>query len=132
MINNCVRLAGEGLLAEPLYFQFFLGVPGGAPATPKSLLHLVESIPAGSVWTVDGLGDASVGMVSMAIMLGGHARVGLEDTLEYRSGELAQSNAQLVSRVATIAEAFGRELASPADARRILSLKGASTTGARA
>jgi 3-keto-5-aminohexanoate cleavage enzyme len=131
MIDNCAHLAEEGLLEEPLYFQFFLGVPGGAPATAKSLLHLVESIPPRSVWTVDGLGTASVGMVSMAIMLGGHARVGLEDTLEYRSGELAQSNAQLVRRVATLAEAFDRELASPPDARRILGLKGANT-GARA
>jgi 3-keto-5-aminohexanoate cleavage enzyme len=126
MIGNCMQLAEEGLLAEPLYFQLFLGVPGGAPATPKSLLHLVESLPAGSIWTVDGLGAASVGMVSMAIMLGGNARVGLEDTLEYRSGELAVSNAQLVQRVATVAAAFDRELASPSDTRRILGLSGAA------
>jgi 3-keto-5-aminohexanoate cleavage enzyme len=128
MIDNCVRLAREGLLAEPLYFQFFLGVPGGAPATPKALLHLVESIPPGSPWTVDGIGPDGPAMAALAIVLGGHARVGLEDQLEYADGQLATSNAQLVARVARLADELGRELATPADARRILGLKGAQRT----
>ena len=126
MIGNCVLLCQGGSAHGALYFQFFLGVPGGAPATPKSLLHLVESIPAGSPWAVDGIGREGAAMAALAIVLGGHARVGLEDQLEYADGELATSNAQLVARVARLAAELGRELATPADARRILGLKGAA------
>jgi 3-keto-5-aminohexanoate cleavage enzyme len=131
MIYNCFRLRDEGLLEEPLYFQFVLGVPGGAPATADTLLHLVRSIPPDSPWSATGIGRHSVMVAMLAIALGGHVRVGLEDSIYYRRGELATSNAQLVERVARLATEAGRELATPDDARSILGLKGRTVAGSR-
>jgi 3-keto-5-aminohexanoate cleavage enzyme len=127
MVGNCLRLRDEGLLEEPLYFQFVLGVPGGAAATAATLLHLLGRIPPGSEWSATGIGRHSVAIAMLAIVLGGHVRVGLEDSIYYRRGELATSNAQLVARVARLAEEAGRELATPAEARAILGLKGAGS-----
>jgi len=124
MIGMCQELGEEGLLPEPAYYQFCLGLPGGAPAEPRTLLHLLEMIPNESPWSVVGLGSAGVPMAMMAIMLGGHVRVGLEDQIEYLPGELATSNAQLVARVVRIANECGRAIATPQDARRILHLTG--------
>ncbi|MBX6343128.1 MAG: 3-keto-5-aminohexanoate cleavage protein, partial [Thermomicrobiaceae bacterium] len=102
----------------------------GAPATPKTLLHMVESLPAGSHWSVIGVGRGQLPMNAMAILMGGHVRTGLEDNIYYRRGELATSNAQLVERLARLIREFGREVASPDDARRILGLKGMAQTRA--
>jgi len=82
-------------------------------------------IPAGSPWSVTGIGRHSVPMAAAAIGLGGHIRVGLEDQIYYSKGVLAESNAQLVARVVRLAREFGRPIATPADARRMLGLKGA-------
>lgn len=128
MIENCKRLIDAGLIDEPLWFQFVLGVRGGAPATPKTLLHMVESLPPGALWSVIGVGRGQLPMNAMAILMGGHVRTGLEDNIYYRRGELATSNAQLVERLARLIREFGREVASPDDARRILRLKGAEHT----
>jgi 3-keto-5-aminohexanoate cleavage enzyme len=132
MIHNCLRLHAEGLLDAPLYFQFVLGVPGGAAATPETLLHLVRTIPPGSPWSATGIGRHAVAVAMLAIVLGGHVRVGLEDSIYYRRGELATSNAQLVARVARIAEEAGRPLATPDEARALLGLKGRARVGDRA
>jgi 3-keto-5-aminohexanoate cleavage enzyme len=122
MIGTCLRLRDEGLLAEPLYFQFVLGVPGGAPARAQTLLHLIDSIPTGSPWSVTGIGRASVPIALHALAIGGHVRVGLEDSVYHSAGRLAVSNAELVERVVTLARTAGREVASPAQARELLSL----------
>lgn len=122
MIGNCLRLHREGLLLAPLHFQFVLGVPGGAPATARTLLHLVESIPSGSTWSATGIGRAWVEMAMVTMVLGGHVRVGLEDAVYYARGELARSSAQMVARVTRLAGELGRPLATPAEARRILGL----------
>lgn len=124
MIGNCQRLIAEGLLEPPHYYQFVLGVAGGAPATPKTLMHLIESIPAGSEWSTIGIGRGQLPMNALGIVLGGHVRTGLEDNIYYRRGELATSNAQLVERLARLIRELGREVASPADAREILHLRG--------
>jgi len=125
MIGNCLRLADEGLIEPPFWWQFVLGVRGGAPATPKTLLHLVECLPVGSQWSAIGLGRGQLQMNTMAILLGGHVRTGMEDNVFYRRGELATSNAQLVERCAHLIRELGREVATPADARMTLGLKGA-------
>ena len=122
MIYNALRIAEKGLLQPPLYFQFVLGVRGGAPATVKQLLHLVEQIPPDSPWSVCAVGRGQLPMNVAAIVMGGHARTGLEDNIYYRKGELAKSNAQLVARLVRIARECGREIAIPAEARRILGL----------
>jgi 3-keto-5-aminohexanoate cleavage enzyme len=127
MIENCLRLAAEGLLSEPLYFQFVLGVRGGAPANARTLAHLVDSLPPGSQWSATGIGQYSVEVALMALAMGGHVRVGLEDSIYYRRGELATSNAQLVARIARLAQEVGRPMATPSEARALLNLSGGPT-----
>lgn len=122
-VANALRLADEGLLVRPLFFQFVLGVRGAAPPTPKQLLHLIEQIPPGSPWSVCAIGRHQLPLNLMAVAMGGHARTGLEDNYYYRRGELA-SNPQLVARLARIGREVGREPASPAEARSILGIEG--------
>jgi 3-keto-5-aminohexanoate cleavage enzyme len=122
MIEYCKYLANEGLLKEPLHFQFVLGVRGGASANLKTLLHMVEIIPEDSTWSVIGIGKGQLPMVMAGMILGGHVRVGLEDNIYYTKGRLAKSNAELVERVVRIACEYGREIASPEEARKILSI----------
>jgi 3-keto-5-aminohexanoate cleavage enzyme len=122
MIGNALTLVEKGLIKAPLWWQFVLGVKGGAAATVRSLVHLVESLPTGSLWSVCAVGWRQLPLNVQAIVMGGHARTGLEDNLFYRRGELAQSNAQLVARLSRIARECGREPATPAEAREILGL----------
>ena len=123
MIGTCLRLAEKGLLEKPLHFQFVLGVPAGSPATARSLVHMLDLIPARSTWSVAGIGRGQLPLAVIGMAMGGHVRVGLEDNIYYSRGVLAQSNAQLVERVVRIASAYGREMASPDDARQILGLR---------
>jgi 3-keto-5-aminohexanoate cleavage enzyme len=113
-------MKNEGLLEAPLHFQFVLGTPWGAPATPKSLLHLYEHLPENITWSVIGIGKGHLPMSMMALIMGGHIRVGMEDNIYYERGVLAQTNAQFVRRIVRIAGEYGREIAKPAEARRIL------------
>jgi 3-keto-5-aminohexanoate cleavage enzyme len=122
MVANALELLGKGLAVPPLHFDFVLGSRGSLPATPKNLLFLSESIPSGSTWTVAGLGRWQLPMAALAIVTGGHVRVGLEDNLYYRKGELA-TNEQLVARIARLAGELGRAVATPDEARQILSLR---------
>jgi len=122
MIANALALVSNGLLREPLHFQFVVGVAGGMPATPRGLLHLVESIPPGSTWSAIGVGRAHLPIASMALHMGGHIRVGMEDNVYYRKGVLARSNAEFVSRIVDLAEVFERPVATPTEARAILGL----------
>ena len=122
MINNALALVKKGILQLPLHFDFVMGVPGGIPAEPKHLLHLVESIPPGCTWSVAGIGKAELPLAVMAIIMGGHVRVGFEDNVYYMKGVLAESNAQLVQRISRIAGELGREIATPEEARRMLGI----------
>src|SRR5512139_1270200 len=122
MVYTCLRFLERGLLKPPLHFQFVLGVLGGMPATAKSLLHLSEIIPQDSTWSVIGIGPGQLPMAMMALAMGGHVRVGLEDNIYYSKGVLAKNNAQLVERVVRIAREFGRDIATPQESRKILSL----------
>lgn len=122
MIANALGLLRKGLVQEPLHFDFVMGVPGAIPAEPRDLLYLVESIPKNATWSVAGIGRFELPLAVMAIAMGGHVRVGFEDNIYFAKGMLAQSNAQLVERVAAISRVFGREVAAPDEARRILGL----------
>ncbi len=121
-VDNALRLVAKGLLKPPLHFDLVMGVPGGIGATPVNLLHLVGSLPAGSTWSVAGIARAQLPLATMAVILGGHARVGFEDNIYYSRGVKAESNAQLVARAARLAAELGRELATPDEARRLLGL----------
>ena len=123
MISTSLRMRDQGKLDDPLHFQFVLGTPWGAPATPKSLLHLYEHIPDNSTWSTIGIGQGHLPMSMMALAMGGHIRVGLEDNIYYSKGVLAETNAQFVERIVRISRAYGREIATPVEARDILSIK---------
>lgn len=123
MIANAMRLIKAKELQHPLHFEFVLGVPGAMPGGIRQLLFLQESLPSMGSWSVAGVGQHQLSMATMAILMGGHVRVGLEDNLFYRKGELAQSNAQLVERVVRLARELGREVATPDEAREILGIE---------
>ena len=121
-VHNALMLRDDGLLSDPLHFQFVLGLKGGAPATLGHVAFLRSLLPAGATWGVCGLSRDQLAMNLLAIATDGHARTGMEDNIYYGRGVLAQSNAQLVARVARIAEEAGRPAATPAQARELLSL----------
>ena len=121
-VATCLRFLDDGKLRAPLHFQFVLGAPYGMPATAAALVHLTGMLPPEATWSVIGIGRAQTPMAALALVMGGHARVGLEDNIYYRKGELATSNAQLVERVVRLAAELGRDVASPAEARQVLGL----------
>jgi 3-keto-5-aminohexanoate cleavage enzyme len=118
-------LLAKKLIAPPLHFQFVLGVPGGIAATPRALEYLVgeiETFPAGTTWAVAAVGRHQLPMAELAIRMGGHARIGLEDNIYIDKGVLAKGSAELAERAAGFARAAGREIATPDVARRLLGL----------
>lgn len=122
MINNARFLGDLGHIERPLYFQFVLGVLGQIPATVDNLIHMVRSIPEGSPWSVCAVGLNEFALGTMAILLGGHVRVGFEDNIYLSKGVKAKSNAELVEKVVRLAKELDREIATPQEARRILHL----------
>ena len=122
MIGNALRLLKKGVLKAPLHFNLVMGVPGSIPGTMKNLMFLQESLPPGCTWSACGIGAAQVPMLTGAMLLGGHVRTGLEDTILYEKGVLA-TNKMLVERVVRIAKELKREIASPEEAREILGIK---------
>ena len=120
MLVTALKLRDEGKIDEPLHFQFCLGTPWGAPATLKSFLHLYEHMPVHSTWSIFGVGRGFLPMAMMGLVMGGHIRVGMEDNIYVNPGVLAKTNAELVERVTGICRAYGREIATPAEARKIL------------
>jgi len=122
MIMTALRMRDQGKLVDPLHFQFVLGTPAGAPATAKTFLHFYEQIPRNATWSVIGIGRGHLPMSMMGLIMDGHIRVGMEDNVYYEKGVLAKSNAQFVERIVRIAREYGREVATPTDARRILGL----------
>lgn len=121
MISNAVYLQNKGFIEPPLHFDFVLGAPGSMAGTVRNLVFLSESIPAGSTWTVAGIGKAEIPLAVAAIAMGGHVRVGLEDNLYMPDGSPA-SNSKLVEKVVAIAKEIGREIAGPEETRSLLSL----------
>lgn len=121
-IDLARRMIDVGAIRGTPFFQICLGVPGGAPATPQSLISLLSFLPAGAHWGGFGISAKSLPMVAQSVLLGGHVRVGLEDNLYLRRGELAPGNAALVEQAAGIVRTLGGELASPAEAREMLGL----------
>ncbi len=123
MVVTCLRMRDQGKLEEPLHFQFVLGTPWGAPATPKALLYLHEHIPPNATWSVIGIGKGHLPVSMMGLIMGGHIRVGLEDNIYYEAGVLAEGNAQMVERMIRISREYGRDVASSSEARTILGLR---------
>ncbi|MBK8058873.1 MAG: 3-keto-5-aminohexanoate cleavage protein, partial [Gemmatimonadetes bacterium] len=117
-----------GLIEAPYWIQTVMGYQTSSWATPENVLNLVREFPDGAMWLCSGIGPHQLPMTTLAIILGGHVRVGLEDNIYYRRGELVKSNAQLVERTVRLAHELGREVATPAQARAMLGLSPTPTT----
>lgn len=122
MIATAQRLVREGLLREPLHFNIMLGVPGALPGTPEHLLHVVRTLPANASWSAAAVGRYQRQVIGLAILLGGHVRVGFEDNVKLTRTRLARSNADFVKYTAALARAYGRPLATPDQARILLGI----------
>jgi uncharacterized protein (DUF849 family) len=127
MINNIAFMIEQGLLKKPVYIQFVLGILGGIAATIENLVFLYESACrqiGDFIWSVCAAGRQEMPLCTTGLLMGGNARVGLEDALWVSRGVLAKSNADLVKKIVSIAREFGIEPATPREARQILGLKG--------
>lgn len=127
MINNIAYFRKKGILTCPIYIQFVLGIQGGLPASVDNLVFLratAEQQLGRFSWSVAAAGRHQFPIAAAALAMGGNARVGLEDNLYIRPHVLAESNAQQVCAVATLAQTVGREIATPTEARSMLGLKG--------
>jgi uncharacterized protein (DUF849 family) len=112
----------EGLLdGDPLY-QLCLGIPWGAEADTETMLAMRNKLPDNANWAAFGIGRQQMPMAAQAVLLGGHARVGLEDNLYLEKGVLA-SNGQLVEKAAGIIENLGARVMTPAETRAHLALR---------
>jgi len=120
-IANAKRLAQEGAIRLPAHVDFVLGVPGALDASVEHLIDCVRSLPPDCTWSVAGIGRMQLVLAAVAVAMGGHVRVGLEDNLYYEKGRLAR-NEELVARVVRIAGELGRPVATPDQARQVLGL----------
>jgi uncharacterized protein (DUF849 family) len=128
MMYQAVRLAEEGVLQPPLHVQFILGVKNAMPAIRQVLEFQVAELNRlmpDATWTAAGIGRHQLEVNRWALELGGHCRTGLEDNIRWDKTRLAASNAELVARVAKLCAEFGRSVATPAEARKLLSLPAA-------
>lgn len=127
MINNVAFLIEAGYVKKPVYLQFVMGILGGITATPQNLSFLVESAKnaiGDFEFSVCAAGRMQFPLCTQSLILGGHARVGLEDNLYLDKGVMARSNAEQVAKIIRIARELGLEPATPNEARKILNLKG--------
>jgi len=127
MINNLAFMLQKGIAKQPVYLQFVMGILGGIPATLEHLIYLVETARkqiGDFQFSVCAAGRAQIPMCTGSLLMGGHARVGLEDSLYLEKGVLAKSSAEQVAKIIRIGREIGIEPATPDEARKILRLKG--------
>ena len=125
MLYNVEKMVLQGLLKNPVHVQFIMGMPGILPANKEVLKFQIEQlnkILPDATWTAAGIGRYQLTLNNWALELGGHCRTGLEDNLKYDKTRLAKSNAELVTRVAELTAEYDRTVATPSQAREILSL----------
>jgi len=123
-LQEAENLIAKGLVDRPYCLDIGLNVPaqGIIKGTPANLMDIVQRLPEGSLFNVSAHGEAELPLTTMALLLGGHVRVGLEDNIFYAPGRLARGNAELVARTARIVRELNLEVATPDEAREILHL----------
>lgn len=121
-LHMATHFLEQGILRAPLMAQIVLGVRYGAVANPATLAYLVSQLPPGTEWAAFGIGRHEFPMLAQSFLLGGHVRVGMEDNLYIRKGELCRDNAQLVEKAIAIIDHLGGQIATPGEARAILGL----------
>ena len=127
MINNLAYLINSGIAKKPVYLQFVMGILGGIPATPENFVFLLETARkqiGDFQFSVCAAGKDQIRMCTTSLLLGGNARVGLEDSLYLERGVLAKSSAEQVAKIIRIGRELGVDPATPDEARTILGLKG--------
>lgn len=127
-VVEAVRWLREGLVPDPLRVNLVFGTPGSIDATPEALDAMIRPLPSRAFWTVTAVGRHQQRMLALAMLRGADGiRVGLEDAVYLRPGELASSNAALVEMAIELASELGRKVAAPEEARWLLGLgRGAS------
>ena len=132
-LHNLHYFWSEGLVQAPLFIQTCFGLLGGIGPHPEEVLHMKRTADRlfgdNYRWSVLGAGAAQMKVAAQAATMGGHVRVGLEDSLWLGKGEMAETNAAQVTRVRQIIEGLGLEIATPDEAREILQLKGGDRVG---
>ena len=132
-LYNLAFCMKKGMFKAPLFLQFVMGILGGIAAEIDNLVFMKRTADRlfgdNYQWSVIGAGGQQMKMAAVAAQMGGHVRVGLEDSLFIERGKLATSNAQQVEKVKSILIGQGNQIASPDEARTMLGLKGASQVG---
>jgi uncharacterized protein (DUF849 family) len=132
-LNNLAHFKDRGLTDGPLFVQSVFGLLGGIGAHPEDLMHMRRTADRlfgqEYEWSVLGAGRSQMTLATIGAAVGSHVRVGLEDSLWIGPGQLAQSNVEQVTRIRTILEALNLEIATPAEARQMLALKGRDAVG---
>lgn len=127
-LYNLKHFVDRGLIKGPLFLQFVLGILGGIGPDPENLVHMKRIADKlfgdGYQWSVLGAGRHQMPLITQAALMGGHVRVGLEDSLTLGPGRLATSNAEQVTLIRDVLTRLGFEIATPAEARHMLGLKG--------
>jgi 3-keto-5-aminohexanoate cleavage enzyme len=125
MLREIENLIQKGLVEKPYYINLVLGMmyQGAVDATPKYLNSLLDFLPEDAIVNVTPVGVAQLPLTTMGMILGTCIRVGMEDNIYYRKGELVKNNAQFVARAVRIARELNKEPATPDETRKILGLK---------
>jgi uncharacterized protein (DUF849 family) len=128
-LYNLAHMLDRGLVQTPMFLQLIVGTLGGIGPGPENLMFMKETADRlfGAdtyQWSVLAGGRHQLNMATMAATMGGNVRVGLEDSLYAGRGRLARSNAEQVTMIRGVIEGLTKEIATPADARRMLGLKG--------
>lgn len=117
------HVINEGLVEPPYWCQLVFGQEGACSLpTVKSALQMIEDMPSHSMFSAIGIGPLQLPINTLSLIMGGHIRVGMEDNVYYRRGELVKSNAQFVERAVRLCHELNREVATPAQAREMLGL----------
>jgi uncharacterized protein (DUF849 family) len=119
-IHLAHALLAQGVLDSPPLFQIVTGIRYGFAGTTEALMYAKSILPPGAMWAAFGIGRMAYPMLAQAFLLGGHVRIGLEDAVNIRKGQLAPSNAAMVEKAVRIVDELGGELASAKEARQIL------------
>ena len=122
-------LVADGTLQQPLLFQIVTGIKYGFPSTPEAMLLAKSMLPKGCEWAAFGAGRHAFTMLAQAYILGGHCRIGMEDTVHLAKGTPTPSNAALVAKAVGIIRELGGKVASVADARELLGLRARKREG---
>jgi 3-keto-5-aminohexanoate cleavage enzyme len=117
-------LIENDLLPKPYWIQTVMGYQTSSFPTVENVLQILKEFPEGAMWLCSAIGPFQLPLTTLATLMGGHVRVGLEDNVYYARGQKAKSNAELVARTVRIARELNRAIATPAQARSMLGLKG--------